>query len=979
MIGRLLVSLSLVSMFVPRLRPVLKQFPIVCLAILWWAALVGQGSQAWGEEPQGDDRLREEFFENQVRPLLVASCVECHEGSDPSGGLRLDTRDGVLRGGERGPALAVGDAEQSLLIEAVRRTGELKMPPDETLTDAQIETLRQWIAAGAVWPATQTLSDETKIAAQRDHWAFQPVVPPNVPTVQHNDWCRNPIDRFVLARLESHALRPSPSADRRTLIRRATYDLTGLPPHPDAVAAFVADADEQAYERLIDDLLESPHYGEHWARHWLDVARYSDTKGYVYDREERFFVHSATYRDWVADAFHRDLPYDRFLMLQIAADQISPDDPHNLAAMGFLTLGRRFLGVTHDIIDDRIDVVSRGTMALTVGCARCHDHKYDPIPTADYYSLYGVFQNATERQVAIDAAAGDEAFQRELQAKQDKLSEELAKQRAEAANRARTRIADYLLAQLELHKIPEEGFDQILSPDDLFPAFVRRWESYLARMAHQDHPAFRIWHQLFPLADERFEALAADRLAMLRAQSDKAGNQRVLRQFESTPASRHEMVLRYAQLLLDVDQQWQQLVREAEASGTAAPTKLPHADDEELRQVLYGATGPCQVPDEAIVSTESFFPTSVCEAIWRLQGEVDRWILQSPHEARYAVALFDRSSIQEPRIFRRGNPATKGDRVTRQFLLAVAGTDREPFQHGSGRRELAAAIVDPRNPLTARVWVNRVWMHHFEQGLVNTPSDFGLRAEAPSHPELLDWLADRLVTDGWSTKRLHRLIMLSAAYQQSSSGPDDAAVLRHAQQVDPENRLLWRMNPHRLTFEEMRDTLLAVSGRLDRQHQGRATDLFNGDHRRRTIYGTVDRQFLPNVHRMFDFANPDLHVPQRSETTVPQQALFALNHSLVAQCARALAAEAVKEQTDDVNEQRIERMFWLALQRQPAADEMAQALEFVSEPAARITAASITAASDTVADAENPELPHLDVWEQLAQVLLLSNELSFVD
>src|SRR6185437_15972788 len=451
---------------------------LACLAFLCSAAL------------GADEGL--DFFESNVRPLLVEHCQKCHGPKKQEAGLRLDTRQAALEGGDSGPALAPGKPDESLLIAAVRYVGEVQMPPSGKLKDRQIAALAEWVRLGAPWPASPPPAHENLAEVQGRHWAFQPISRPAPPTVQNVAWEQTPIDRFVLAKLEAAGLAPSPPADRRTLIRRATIDVTGLPPTPEEVEAFVNDPAADAYARLINRLLDSPHYGEQWARHWLDVARYSDTKGYVYAREQRFWVHAPAYRDWVVQAFNRDLPYDQFLLLQIAADQAAPDDAGATEAMGFLTLGRRFLGVTHDIIDDRIDVVTRGTMGLTVACARCHDHKYDPIPTSDYYSLYGVFLNSTERlaPAAEPAARGEAyaAFENELNKRQQKLRGAMLAKRNDAAERVRQRVTDYLVAQTELAKYPEEGFDQILTPSDIIPTFVRRWEAWLALADREADP-----------------------------------------------------------------------------------------------------------------------------------------------------------------------------------------------------------------------------------------------------------------------------------------------------------------------------------------------------------------------------------------------------------------------------------------------------------------------------------------------------------
>ena len=903
------------------------------------------------------------LFETNIRPLLVEHCQKCHGSVKQEAGLRLDSRAALLTGGDHGPAIVPGKPDKSLLINVVRHVGDVKMPPNEKLKDKQIQDLEQWILLGAPWPASLTETSDKLAETQRRHWAFQPVLKPALPEVKDSKWERTPVDRFILAKLDESGLSPSSVADRRTLIRRVTFDLTGLPPSFEQVEAFVNDPSVNAYEKLVERLLDLPQYGEQWARHWLDVARYADTKGYVYGREERFWVHAPTYRDWVVNAFNRDLPYDQFLLMQIAADQAAAQDRSAQAAMGFLTLGRRFLGVTHDIIDDRIDVVTRGTMGLTVACARCHDHKYDPIPTADYYSLYGVFLNSTERMLAVaDPSSRDDAyaaFEKELSQRQQKLKETTLTKRNEAADRVRQRITDYLVAQTEISKYPEEGFDQVLATTDLIPTFVRRWEAWLESRAGIEDSIFGPWRRFTQLKSEEFPEKSA---GIVRDFSDGLStvNPRVRSALEQPPTSMRDVAERYGKLLQDVNREWKEACDAANQSGGPPPEKLPSEDTEALRQILYGPASPCLVPDEGIVSTELYFDSGSVTELWKLRGEVDRWLIQSPLAPAHAVSLVDRNLIRPSRVFRRGNPVNRGPEVTRHFVSVLAGPEPASFTTGSGRLELANAIIDPANPLTARVWVNRVWQHHFGTGLVRTPSDFGIRAEPPSHPELLDWLATRFVTDGWSTKQLHRLILLSSTYQQSSDGTvrtgrdlklageipretvSTSPVLRSklAAQVDPENRLLSRMNVRRLSFEEFRDSLLAISGRLDTQMGGRATDLFAGNgtvNRRRTIYGLVDRQFLASTLRIFDFPNPDLHIPVRSETTVPQQALFALNHPFVAQQAQELVERINRDATNEPSEQKLRRLYQTVFQREPTARQLDIAQKFLDAEIAEPT------------------------------------------
>lgn len=723
-----------------------------------------------------------------------------------------------------------------------------------------------------------------------------------LPSVKKKEWPLTDIDRFILASLEAAGRTPSPPADARTLIRRMSFDLTGLPPTQEEVEQFTTGAARNrpsAIAGLIDRLLASQRYGERWGRHWLDVARYSDTKGYVYGREERRFVHAFAYRDWVIRAFNDDLPYDRFLLLQMAADQIVPADSTDLAAMGFITGGRRFIGVTHDIIDDRIDVVTRGTMALTVQCARCHDHKYDPIPTADYYSLYGVFHGCDDRLVPL--AKTDDA---ELAKRQQKLAETMAKHRGEANARLRRRVGDYLAAQLEMEKYPEEGFDQILGPDDLIPASVRSWRDFLhTSKKNIFHPIFGPWFALVSLPKADFPVAAGPALA--RVLENKTLNPLLADAFGNPPSSMTEVASRYGNVFALADSQ-------TNAPGAA-----------ELRAFLADPNSPTVVPDSSVVNNEWFFPTAAAEELGKLQGDVDRRLIELGAAA--ALILTDRKAEPNPRVFKRGSASRLGEEVPRQFLQVIAGSKREPFRHGSGRLELARAVVSPENPLTARVMVNRIWQHHFGTGLVKTPSDFGLRAEPPSHPELLDWLAGRFVAEGWSVKAMHRLILASAVYQQGSV--NGIALTDRSSASDSENRLLSHFPIRRLEFEGLRDAMLATSGELDLTMGGKPRELLDATNHRRTVYALVDRQFLPGTFRTFDFANPDIHVPVRHETTVPQQALYFLNGNFAAARAKSMVGRFF----DETPERKVQHLYQALYQRTATRAEVAAALKFIAK------------------------------------------------
>src|SRR6185503_18132040 len=829
-----------------------------------------------------------------------------------------------------------------------------------------------WIESGAHFPKARPAP------AKAAHWAFQAPHRPALPKVNAASWPRTPIDRFILAKLEARGLQPAPPADKRTLLRRATYDLTGLPPTPEELEAFQRDTSPESFARVVDRLLASPHYGERWGRYWLDVARYSDTKGYVYDREEKRFVHSHVYRDWVVRALNEDLPYDQFLLQQIAADQLEPaPSPAALAAMGFFTVGRRFLGVQHDIIDDRIDVLTRGMMGLSVACARCHDHKFDPIPTQDYYSLYGVFSSTSEKTVALETPAAPTKEQQEflkgLREREEKLNKTFERKRADFTARLRAKTPEYLAAVLDVAKLPSEEFYAILGPDDLNPIIVRQWEQFIFQRRGPADPIFGLWNSLGALSEKEFAAKAPGVVAGFRAAFDgpKEGakgsrslmNPLIAGAFTNAPASMREVAQRYGEAFDAVNKAWLNALSTAATNKTTPPTALD-ADREPLRQVLYSPDSPASVPNGAIIDLEWFFDEGGRVELAKLQAEIDRWIINSPGATPHAVVLADRAEPRNARVFVRGNPANKAEEVPRQFLRVVAGPNRKPFQHGSGRIELARAIASPDNPLTARVMVNRVWQHHFGVGLVTTPSDFGTRAEPPSHPELLDWLAcefvnpveslnrsigksgngaaasaqsndsriqrfnDSTKAQPWSIKHLHRLILLSAAYQQSS---DPGKSGEKAARLDPQNRLLSHANKQRLDFEAMRDSLLSASGELDLAMGGRAVDILGKKPvPRRTLYGYIDRQFVPATFRIFDFANPDLHIPQRSDTTVPQQALFFLNSPFMADRARALARRAAPPSAAKPAE-RVRRMYRFALQREPTGKELDAALAFIKD------------------------------------------------
>jgi hypothetical protein len=893
----------------------------------------------------------EDFFEQKIRPVLADKCYGCHSSATDAvkGELMLDSLDAAAKGGKSGLAAVVaGDPSTSRLLEAIRyKNPDLQMPPKEQLSDTVIADFEQWIRDGAVFPKSDKPLD--LMAKAKQHWAFHPPTPQSVPAVSDIAWPRAEVDYFVLAALEAKGLGPAPEADRRTLIRRLSFGLLGLPPVPEEVDAFVNDRDPQAYEKLVERYLASPHYGERWARHWLDVARYADTKGYVYGgREEVKFTHSHVYRDWVVNALNRDLPYDQFVRLQLAADTLTNESTRSdLAAMGFLTLGQRFLGVMPDIVDDKIDTVTRGLMGLTVSCARCHDHKFDPVPTADYYSLYGVFNASSERTVALNPAAIEDpkyaAFAEEMKKRQQVLQDRFEQEKVALETRLRTQSDRYLAAVPTASSLPTDEFYEIRNEDDVNPTIVRRWASFIAQRGEQD-PVFGPWNRLAQISGDQFATGAKALLASYTA-GPQAGDVVLAASSEldapevnpavlaalgpEAPATFDEAAARYGAAFKSVEDEWAALVASSAGSGIDAPTALPDPAREALRQILMMDGSPIRVPEGAIIDLEWMFAEPARVELGRLNAEIDRWINGAEIAPDYSVILADKPEMNPPRIFGRGNPANPGPVVPRQFLELLSGPERKPFANGSGRREMADAIASADNPLTARVFVNRVWGWHFGRGLVETPSDFGTRAPAPSHPELLDWLAQRFVADGWSLKQLHRHLVLSATYRQSSDAPAEDPRVAKAALADPENSLLWHFNRYRLDFESLRDAVLFASGEIDLNLGGRPVELASAPYPvRRTLYGRVDRQFLPGVFRVFDFPNPDMHSPGRLDTTVPQQALYFMNNPFVQDQARAFAAKA-EATVATADAARVEWLYRQAYQRAATAEQVARSLDYI--------------------------------------------------
>jgi len=885
-----------------------------------------QGTPALAADP--DQAEQEQFFESKVRPLLLKHCVECHGSDQQDGELRLDRRIAITQGGGSGPVVVAGKPDESLLIRAIGyRDAGLQMPPDGKLDEESIAILTVWVKSGAHWPVDSESSDEhvSSSPAQRidemrqSHWAYRPLAATAPPELSSAETPVGAIDRFIIARLEQAGIAPSPPADRRTLIHRAYFTLVGLPPSYEEVESFVADESADAFARLVDRLLDSPHYGERWARHWLDIARYADTTGYMGGSRETRYPYAYTYRDYVIDAFNDDKPYDEFIVEQLAADLLpqTGGDQKSLAAMGFLTVGRRFMNRQHDIIDDRIDVVTRGLLGMTVACARCHDHKYDPIPTADYYSLYGVFASSEEPDdlplvMEPQPSSAYEAFVKEQGTKQQAADKWLEELRVKTEEELRARTADYVvyvaksLPQYKADDEKKQGKRGALRPEA-----ARRWQGYLTSPSAAMLPLWSLWAQLASLSPDAFEQEAK---AILIGDAVAAIAPKLLSRLRQSPP---KTMVEFAQAVGDeleaVHTKWVQARRE-----DPTLTGLPSEDEESLRQLLFADGVPTRLDTAQMIA---HLDQGERNKHNDLLGKVKGVEVTHPGAPPRAMVMVDKSKPQEPVIFRRGQPGNRGDKVPRRFPQVLASVDGgKPFSLGSGRLEMAQAIAHPDNPLTARVIVNRIWQHQFGAGLVRTASDFGTRGEQPSHPELLDYLAAEFIADGWSIKRLQRRILLSAAWQQTSTWREAA------HRVDPENRLLWHMPRRRMEFEPLRDRLLLAAGKLDLTVGGRSV-MVHQDAPRRGLYAYIDREDVPGLLASFDLPSPDASQAIRAQTTVPQQALFLMNADFVIKQAAALAHRTQHAATP---KERVEALYRAAIARDPDQDERSMALSFVA-------------------------------------------------
>ncbi|MEA3208116.1 MAG: hypothetical protein QOE70_1173 [Chthoniobacter sp.] len=813
---------------------------------------------ARAEDKPAFKREQLDFFEQRIRPVLAEQCFKCHSatGEKIKGGLTLDSRRAILQGGDTGPGVVPGDPGKSLLIQAIRYSDEdLQMPPKHRLTPEQVKDFEDWVRMGVPDPrevAAPPPPNAVNLDAARKFWSFQPVQNPPVPAVKDGSWVRNEVDRFLLARLEEHGLKPNPDLEKRVLLRRVTYDLTGLPPTPEELRDFLADASPGAYAKAVDRLLASPAYGEQWARHWLDVARYADTSGCNSD----FPIPSAfRYRNYVIAAFNHDKPYDQFLREQIAGDLLpaanAEDHFEKVIATGYLAIGRRFgsqANEFHLTVEDLIDNLGKTVLGLSVGCARCHDHKFDPVLNKDYYALYGIFDSSRF------AFPGTEIY-------------------------PHTKDFTPLVAD---------------------PAEAEKLLSEARELAG---------------LDGRIKSLKEEKKRLARAEKAPATEAAPKPSTADTAAA---------------------------APAVAPPPRTPADAQRDLDAALARQT--------ELVKGADVYP----KAYAVMEGE--------PRDAP---------------IQRKGDPASKGDVVPRGFLTVLGAQKLPPEEKGSGRRELAQWISDPTNPLTARVMVNRIWQHHFGRGIVKTPNDFGVRGERPTHPELLDWLATRLVESGWSIKQMHRTILLSHAYQMSAEdNPVSSA-------KDANNDFFWRCNRRRLSAEELRDSMLAVAGTLDRepggqhpfppegawhytQHRPFLADSATFETNKRAIYLMQQRIRKDPFLDIFDGADPNASTAVRPVSNPPIQALWLMNSGLAHAQAMKLAERLETAFSDETA--RLAYAFELVLGRPAAPDEITQAKDELRQISAALAETAVPAGERA-----------RTALASIARVLFSSNEFLFVE
>jgi len=892
-----------------------------------------------------------DFFETKIRPILANNCYSCHTNSQ-LGGLRLDSADAMVKGGSRGPAVVPGDPDKSLIITAVRQTdADLKMPMGGKLKDSEVADLAAWIRAGAVWPKTAAVAastgDKYVIAPERKKfWSMLPLSIPPTPPTKDAKWAKTNIDKFVLANLEKQGLKPVPPASKHDLIRRAAFDLTGLPPTAEEVAAFEKDNSPDAFAKVVDRLLASPHYGERWGRVWLDVARYGEDdyrslnpnpKGY------RPYPNAYAYRDWVIQAFNDDLPYDQFVKAQLAGDLMPEDVRYKmLPATGFLGLGPWYYDngsneVTRaDERHDRVDAVTRGFLGLTVACARCHNHKYDPIPQTDYYSLAGVFFNTVYEEYPLAPKKTVEEYAKledELDMKQKILQEEQQNLSNHLSRTLALQISNYLQGVYDVSGKPKKEMAQVVEQRKLDYELLDRWVKYMAKPTDKYHHK-DAWQAMIKqggtpqeakkLAD-KFQEEAVE--AML-AKADIDAQNKVIadKDIEGTkPKKRTDKPSNFVSNKDFNPGSWLNLLSLPEQQNNfyteIFQRELRDSEDPTAMMAMNARQGNPGVLLFRGWGLQSRVGPEAQARLKTMQDDVDSARKKLDPHYPFLHGVKDSEAPVNIQLAIRGNPENLGDEVPRHFLSVFSEGDPKPFSKGSGRMELAGDIL--AQPIAMRVIVNRIWKGHFATGIVDTPSNFGQMGERPANPELLEYLAGTFVKNGMSIKKLTREIMLSSVYQLSTQ--DDEANFAK----DSGNRMYWRFNRRRMDAEELRDSVLRVSGNLDDALGGPSEDLTPAN-KRRTVYGKVSRYKLDTYLQTFDFPPPNISAEKRFTTTVPLQRLFLMNSDFMQIEAEELAKRVAAEPD---NRARIKKIYQLVYARVASEQEIKLGLEYLhTEP-----------------------------------------------
>ena len=994
-----------------------------------------------------------DFFEAQVRPVLIKHCLQCHGTRKQEGGLRLDSRAGWMQGGDRGVTIVPGKPSESLLIQAVQhKDANLQMPPSKPLDVHEIAALKEWVSRGAPDPRTAepTTGTSTRldVKGSRSFWSFQKLHKPAIPINQSDDWSLNPIDSFILAQLREQGISPVSDTDRRTLIRRATFDLTGLPPTPREINAFLSDESPDAFANLLDRLLDSEAYGERWGRHWLDVARYADTAGDGADYPVR---EAYKYRDWVIRAFNDDMPYDQFIREQMAGDILaqrdSIDQPdkyaNQITATGFLAIGKRYgykasPAFQHLDFADVIDSVGRSLLGLSLGCARCHDHKYDPVSAEDYYALYGILQSTRwafpggeeQKRPAHFPAVVPPSQVTHLE--QQKAAE-IARIDAKLAGLQRRRKqydpnweAGGLDLNFETQKQGKPPTDPWVSagPIEITPESQSPFEHihpkgklgvrigsgkqtdglrYVFQDGLRSTPGRKMHFTVdfrsvtenekgayrFYLGRGVVQSLAIQCSATATEFAvSNGGKWETIRKL--TPGTWYTLritidpsnktfsgivgtqddLTEFSDMAVGPD--WDGIADCFICDGfghIAGPACSRDLDNLGLAEHPFDAPGSKKTQPRVITADSKKQLAALDIEIQALDKQREAVALRPAYAVAYGVS---EATPVNARIQLRGEPYRTTDEVPRRFLEALGG-DRVPEQSsGSGRLELAHWITRPSNPLTARVIVNRIWQWHFGRGLVDTSSDFGSRGSRPSHPELLDWLASEFIDNGWSFKSLHRLIMQSRTYQLASF--DDTKNLV----VDPENRWHWRYSRRSLDAESIRDSMLAVSGQLDRtvpqSHPFPDVEswgftihkpfhaVYESNHR--SVYLMVQRNRRHPYLALFDAADPNQSVASRQPTTTPTQALFLMNSPFVHEQAIGFAQRIISHSGDDHS--KLRWAFETTHGQVPEQAVIDDALVFLSNYRKKL-------------DGKNDQQNDVAAWSALSRVLLTSNAFLFVD